>query len=372
MIHIAAFGKISVGKSALLNALFEVDVFTVDARGGSTKKSDTRRVTFEGHSVRITDTPGIGEVNGSNRASKARRTAKSADLVIVVFDHDLTEMERVEVAALAAFGKPMLAVLNKADALRGEAKRQELRAQLCRRLKGCVANENVFVCAAAPLRRFVRDNADGSSDEWEVQGKADVKCLRKKLIAIISKEGSLLQEFRELAKSVPKMEARQRSANRKAQDLIDNYALVVAAGVAANPIPLLDLFGGGAALISLINQLADCHGTSITQKAASKLSSQLFEEGWGMLWPSMIPIVGGALLKFVPLIGWMGGAALQGAGAYYIIHVLGQASSSYFASGMRWEADLKSQLERIIAQTDKRSVMRTAQRRIIKKLSGKI
>ena len=91
-----------------------------------------------------------------------------------------------------------------------------------------------------------------------------------------------------------------------------------------------------------------------------------------MLWPSMIPIVGGALLKFVPLIGWMGGAALQGAGAYYIIHVLGQASSSYFASGMRWEADLKSQLERIIAQTDKRSVMRTAQRRIIKKLSGKI
>ena len=73
MLEIAAFGKISVGKSAVLNALFAVDVFTVDARGGSTIKVHRHEVEFSGQLLAVLDTPGIGEVDGQQGSLSGQR-----------------------------------------------------------------------------------------------------------------------------------------------------------------------------------------------------------------------------------------------------------------------------------------------------------
>ncbi|MEI7774816.1 MAG: GTPase, partial [Verrucomicrobiota bacterium] len=216
MLEIAAFGKISVGKSAVLNELFSVDVFAVDVRGGSTIKVHRHEVKFAGHQLAIIDTPGICEVNGDRRAADAYRAAESADLVLVVFDHDLTETEYVAVKQLGAAGKPLLVVLNKSDALSAQM-RVELTKQITDRLDG----SHVVVCAADPIRRYARECGGGRIEEWSAKAPPDVDALRERLATILETESSKLQRLNEVRKSSDQIGR----ASLKADELIENFAL---------------------------------------------------------------------------------------------------------------------------------------------------
>lgn len=354
-----------MGKSALLNAVFDVDVFDVDVRGGSTTQVHKHEVRFGGRMVLVIDTPGIAEVGGSARATQARLAAQKAHLVLVVLDHDLTDTEMREIEALAAYGKPLLAVLNKADSFR-EKTRKDLHEHLRHRLSGCVEAHNVFVCAAAPLRRFVREDAYGNSVEWDSQGAPEIENLRQRLLHVLKHEARLLEQLNTFTDSVTTEQNRIDRAKSDADSLIDKYAFSVAAGVALNPIPLLDLFGGGTALTALVGQLASCHSVRLTSTEVASLSTRLFKDGWGLLWPSLLPILGAAVLKSIPFFGHLVGATLQGAATYYIVRVLGSAVSEYFEHGKH--GSLRASLEAIIAKTDRKSVMRMAQERIKEKL----
>jgi hypothetical protein len=365
VLQIAAFGKISVGKSALLNALFDIQVFTVDVRGGSTGRVHEHSVSFGGWQVLVIDTPGISEVGGSDRATDARLAAQNAHLVLLVLDHDLTETEMREIEALAAYGKPLIAVLNKADSF-GKDACKELYNHLCRRLSSCVEASNIFVCSAAPLRRFEREDASGKIIECEQRGTPEIKNLRQCLLRTLKQEAALLKQFNDVAANITTEQNRMAKAKTESDSLIDNYAFSVAVGVALNPIPFLDLFGGGAAMTVLVAQLANCHSVQLDSTQVTSLSTNLFKEGWGLLWPSLLPIIGGAALKSIPLLGHLVGAALQGAAAYYIIRVLGSAVSDYFKHGQ--QNSLRASLEDVIAKTDRSSVMRMAQERIKEKL----
>ncbi|MCG7982850.1 MAG: Era-like GTP-binding protein, partial [Candidatus Thiodiazotropha lotti] len=93
-LHIAVFGRVSVGKSALLNALLGEQRFTVSALHGETRHSDMaawREVEASG--VFLIDTPGINEISGEERERMAEDVASRADLVLFVVDGDLTQTE---------------------------------------------------------------------------------------------------------------------------------------------------------------------------------------------------------------------------------------------------------------------------------------
>ena len=367
MLEIAAFGKISVGKSAVLNALFAVDVFTVDVRGGSTIKVHRHEVEFAGQRLAILDTPGIGEVDGHRRADAAYRAAELVDLVLVVFDHDLTEIEYAAVEQLGAAGKPLLVVLNKADALSAK-QRVELSEQIGRRLNLIIDASNVVICAADPIRRYVREHAGGRIEEWTAKAPSDVAVLRDRLASILETESPTLQRLDEVRESIGQREKQRGRASRKAEDLIENYALGIGAGIMANPLPLVDVLGGGVALGVLVSQLADCHEVAITQGQAQKLGMRVFAEGWQLLLPALATLGAGALMKFIPFVGWLASAAAQGAAAYYVTFVIGQAVSSCLAAGSWRDADLHNSLRQIIQNTDRESLTRRAAERLKQKL----
>src|SRR5687768_2350296 len=122
-VEIVIFGEISTGKSALINALVGRDIASVDVRGGWTK--EVWHVAWEGtgytlpglgqSALVLIDTPGINEVGGSARGEMAREAAQRADLILFVTDSDLNETEHTSLIELAAFHKPLIVVLNKAD-----------------------------------------------------------------------------------------------------------------------------------------------------------------------------------------------------------------------------------------------------------------
>ncbi len=118
----------------------------------------------------------------------------------------------------------------------------------------------------------------------------------------------------------------------------------------------------------LIHKLAAAYQIDVTHEEARSLSKHLVKEGWSVLWPAVIPLIGGAILKVIPFVGWALGALGQATASYYITYVLGQTCSEYFAADKTWAGSLKETIEQVLARTDKKSVSRRAAERIKEKL----
>ena len=113
----------------------------------------------------LTDTPGLGDPGpqGAARGAEAIELACAADLVLFVFDHDLTRTERDTLIELARLDKRLIAVLNKKDRFT-EEDRGAILAKICERLDGFVRPEDILAVAAAPAPVPVRVRMpDGTS-----------------------------------------------------------------------------------------------------------------------------------------------------------------------------------------------------------------
>ena len=115
-LHLAVFGRVSVGKSALANALLGESAFEVGVLHGTTRTASPRPwQVVAGSGVHLIDTPGIDELDGEAREQLAHEVAGISDLVVFVVDGDMTTRERDALVVLAGTERPLLIALNKAD-----------------------------------------------------------------------------------------------------------------------------------------------------------------------------------------------------------------------------------------------------------------
>ena len=115
-IRIAAFGRVGVGKSSLLNALLNEQIFATDVAHGCTRK--TKSMGWEQSinglkKIWLVDTPGIDEIGSASRSRLASRIALYVDIVLLVIDSDLTNVELEAIQTLLLSGKPILLVVLK-------------------------------------------------------------------------------------------------------------------------------------------------------------------------------------------------------------------------------------------------------------------
>src|SRR5690606_3437247 len=149
-LHIAVFGRVSVGKSALANALLGEDAFTVGVLHGTTRDAVQRSWReVAGSGVHLIDTPGIDELDGEDRERLAFDVAAVSDLVVFVVDGDMTQRERDALQLLGRTERPLLIALNKADRY-GEDERTRLLERLREHAHGIVRAEDVVAVAAQP------------------------------------------------------------------------------------------------------------------------------------------------------------------------------------------------------------------------------
>lgn len=115
-LHIAVFGRVSTGKSSLLNTLIGEQKFAVSPLHGETKISSMQHWSeIEAAGVFLIDTPGLDEAGGEVREDMAKEVANRSDLVIFVLDSDITDSELQALRMLLAQGRPVIVTLNKAD-----------------------------------------------------------------------------------------------------------------------------------------------------------------------------------------------------------------------------------------------------------------
>ena len=269
-VHIAVFGRVSVGKSALLNALLGETRFRTSALHGETREVELGQWReYRSGGVFLIDTPGINEVDGVTRERLARETASRADLILFVVDGDLTETERAALGTLGLQRRPILLVLNKADRY-GEADLDTLVASLRRHAEGLVDTSNVIVASADPAPQVViRVDADGRETETRRQPPPDVAAVRDRLWQILEREGRTLAALNaslfagDLSDQVGErvMAARRHLGAR----LIRTYCIAKGVAVALNPVPVADLVAAAAVDLTMVVHLSRLYGLPLSR-----------------------------------------------------------------------------------------------------------
>ena len=383
-VEIVIFGEISTGKSALINALVGRDVASVDVRGGWTREIwqvawDGTGYTLPGlgeSQVVLVDTPGINEVGGGTRGEMAREAAQRSDLVIFVTDSDLNETEFTALLELAAFHKPLIVVLNKLD-LYSRAEREKLLAVIHQRLSGIVPPDHIVTAAANPREReYVIQAADGSErTEWRTPA-ADVGNLKTLILELLDKEGLSLIALNAALYAADKSDRvaalRVQLRNTRAQQVIWSYATLKVIGVGLNPVPVADVLGGTAIDAAMIGTLAAVYGLSMSRTHASRLAASIAQAA-GLMTAGVL--ASSALMSVLKAFTFGKSTLLtavpQGLAGGFGSYIVGLAAQYYFEHGGSWGSESpKSVAQRILATTDKASVLDRLRAEITKRLAS--
>ncbi|HET6602611.1 MAG TPA: GTP-binding protein [Xanthomonadaceae bacterium] len=374
-LHIAVFGRVSVGKSALLNALLGKQAFEVGVLHGTTRHSELRRWQVVADTgVHLIDTPGIDELSGEQREKLAFEVADRADLILFVVDADMTETEVAALGTIAATQRPILLVLNKADRYTDE-ERTELLARLAAHAHGVIRPDNIVAAMARPApERVVTIGHDGSERESERVRDPDVDALRRRIYAICEAEGKTLAALNaalfagRLADAVGE---RLTSLRRDlAERITRTYCLAKGVAVALNPVPVADLLAAAALDVALVVHLSRVYGLPMSRAEAGKLLATIVAQLaalMGAIWG--VHLVASALKAGSAGLSTLVTAGAQGALAWYATYLVGRAAERYLAGGKSWgEAGPKRVVREIVDSLDRESILREARSEILARL----
>src|ERR1700761_4939448 len=374
-LHIAVFGRVSAGKSALCNALLGREAFEVGVLHGTTTIAEQAALDEAAHDgLVLIDTPGINELDGETRERLAFDVAEIADLVVFVADGDLTRDELDALKVLAQTQRPLLLALNKADRY-GEDERQSLLGHLRERTRGLLRADDVIAVAARPAPRQVIDtDANGRERTLAQTVPPDVAALRERLLDIARREGKTLSALNaglHAGRLTDQVSVRIAETRRvMATRLIRNYCLAKGIAVALNPIPVADLLAAAGLDAAMVVQLSRLYGLPLTRAESGRLvaviSAQLaalMGAIWGMqLAASALKGVSAGLSVFVT-------AAAQGALAWYATVLIGRAAERYLVAGKSWgELGAKRAVAEVMASLDRDSILREAREEILRRL----
>jgi GTP-binding protein Era len=376
-LHIAVFGRVSVGKSALGNALLGREAFQTGVLHGTTRMRHAQRwQEVDGQGLHLIDTPGINELSGEERERLAYDVAAISDLVLFVVDGDMTQAEVSALSTLARTQRPLLLVLNKADRY-SDDERERLLARLRQHAAGMVRPEDVVACAAQPAERVVlRVDAGGSETETRETQPPDVAQLAQRVTGIAEREGKTLAALNAglFAGGLSDRVAQRVAASRKdlADRVIRNYCLAKGIAVALNPIPVADLLAAASLDVALVLHLGKVYGTPLTRAEAGTLIATICAQLaalMGAIWG--VHLVASALKGVSAGLSTVVTAGAQGALAWYATELVGRAAEHYLLHGKSWgEQGAKRAVEDIVNSLDRDSILREARSAILARLRG--
>ena len=370
-LHLAAFGRVSTGKSSLLNALIGEAVFSVSPLHGETRRSAIQPWNeVRAGGVFLIDTPGLDEAGGEDREAMAKEVAGRSDLVRFVLDGDITDTELQSLRTLLAQGRPVLVVLNKSDLFTAE-ERDALLGSIRDKTTGLVDSAHVIAAAAQPRPQAVIDvDAEGNETEHTRQREPDVAALRLKLWEILEAEGKTLAALNAslFAADLSDQVGRRILAARReiGEKLVRTYCVGKGIAVAFNPVPVADLFAAAFIDVGMVVHLSKVYDLPLSQKEAGSLVKVIAVEAaalMGTVWA--LHFVSSALKVGTAGLSTIVTAGAQGAIAYYSTYVVGQVAAKYLGQGKSWgEGGPKHVVKKILDSLDRDTVLADARREI--------
>ena len=370
-LHIAAFGRVSTGKSSLLNALIGSERFTVSPLHGETKASSIEPWSeIEAAGVYLIDTPGLDEAGGEDRELLAREVANRSDLVIFVLDGDITESERRALETLLGQGRPVVVALNKKD-LYTQDELDALLSSIQSKTTGLVSPRDVIAVAADPRPQTVVEvDAAGGESTFSRPRAADIEALKLRLWDIFEAEGKTLAALNAslfAADLSDQVGRRIVSARREiGEKVVRTYCIGKGIAVAFNPVPVADLFAAAFVDVGMVMHLSKVYGLPLSRREAGTLVGVIVAEAaalMGTVWA--LHFVSSALKVGTLGLSTILTAGAQGAIAYFSTYVVGRVAADYLSNGKSWgTAGPKKVVREILDSLDKETVLREARREI--------
>jgi small GTP-binding protein len=376
-IHIAVFGRVSVGKSALLNALLGEERFSTSPLHGETRQAQIIAwEAIDAGGVFLVDTPGINEVDGEDRERLAHEVAGRSDLVMFVVDGDITESELAALRRLREENRPIILVFNKIDRYT-QADRALLLESLRARTGQIVPENHIVMAAGDPAERvYIQIDAAGNETELVRKPSPEVQGLRERLWSILEAEGKTLAALNAslfAGKLSDAVNARiVRVKDGLATQVIKSYCLTKGVLVGINPVPVSDLVAAVAVDGSMIVHLSRVYGMPISRAEAGALIRTIGAQMalvTGTVWA--VNFVSSALKGGSLGLSTLLTASAQGAVAWYATYIVGQAAKRYFAQGKSWgESGPKRVVQDILASVDRDSLLAEAREAILARLQA--
>jgi hypothetical protein len=374
-IHIAVLGRVSVGKSSVLNALIGERRFSTSALHGETKRNEMAHWDEqESGSLFLTDTPGINEIDGEARERMAREVSQRSDLVLFVIDGDMTDSEYSALQELAHEHRPLLLVLNKCDRYTA-VQREELRISLLARLEHIIAPENLIEVSADPAPRiYIEVDTHGNETESERHSPPAITALKDRIWEILEAEGKTLAALNAslFAGDLSDKVGMRVLAVRKqlGEKVIRNYSLVKGIAVAINPVPVADLVAALAVDVSMVAHLSEVYGMPMTRSQSGTLIKAISGQLLLLMGATWFVHLVSSLLKAGSVgLSTLLTAGAQGAVAYYSSYVVGRAAEQYLAAGCSWgEGGPKQVIRNILDNIDRDSMLAKARQDILERI----
>jgi len=274
-------GPVNSGKSTLFNRLHGQRVSAVSAVPGTTKGV----VEHPLGPFHLVDTPGFGEVWGTDRAAIAEEAAQAAALILLLLDAaaGVRQHDRDLYAELQRFGRPIIVALNKAD----------------------------LVAKDLP---WVLENAE--------------KVLGLRPIPVSARTGKGITEM--LLPAI--LQAQPALAIAMARELPGVRAQIVTriirqtawfnAAISIQPIPGLDIPILLASQTRMVLRIAAAYGESMRVSHARELLTAIA----GSL---LSRYLGMQLAKLVPVLGWVVSSVVSATSTY----AMGETARRYFEAG---------------------------------------
>jgi uncharacterized protein (DUF697 family)/GTP-binding protein EngB required for normal cell division len=376
-LHLAAFGRVSTGKSSLLNALMGESAFAVSPLHGETKHSTMRPwAKVEAGGVFLIDTPGLDEAGGEDRELLAKEVAGRSDLVVFVLDGDITDTELIALRTLVAQGRPVLVALNKRDLYTSDDL-ERLLVSIRQKTANIVDPGHVIAVAAQPRPQLVVEvDAEGGETEAERPRQPDVQGLRLRLWDILEAEGKTLAALNAslFAADLSDQVGRRILVARReiGEKLVRTYCVGKGVAVAFNPVPVADLLAAAFIDVGMVVHLSRVYGLPLSRTEAGALVRVIVAESaalMGTVWA--LHFVSSALKVGTIGLSTILTAGAQGAIAYYSTYVVGQVAAEYLGKGKSWgDGGPKQVVQSILDSLDRDTVLRDARREIRVRLGG--
>lgn len=370
-LHLSAFGRVSTGKSSLLNALIGEEKFSVSPLHGETRQSSMQAwKQVEAGGVFLIDTPGLDEAGGEDREALAKEVAGRSDLVMFVLDSDITDTELDALKAVLAQGRPVLVVLNKSDLYTAQ-ERAALLQSIRSKTAGVIDSANVIATAAHPRPQTVVAVASDGKETTSVRDQeADVEELRLKLWEILEAEGKTLAALNAslFASDLSDQVGRRILGARRAlgDKLVRTYCVGKGIAVAFNPVPVADLFAAAFIDVGMVVHLSKVYDLPLSNQEAGSIVKVIVAESaalMGTVWA--LHFVSSALKVGTLGLSTILTAGAQGAIAYYSTYLVGRAAAEYLAKGKSWgDGGPKTVVKQILESLDRDTVLLDAKREI--------
>ena len=370
-IHLSVFGRVSTGKSSLLNALVGKPVFAVSPLHGETRFSSMEPwEEREAGGVYLIDTPGLDEAGGEERELLAREVAARSDLVIFVVDSDITETELEALRALLSHGRPVIVALNKSD-LYTASETERLLDSLRARTAGLVSPDNIIAVAAEPRPQVLLErDAEGNETSTERARSPDIEALKLRLLDVLDAEGKTLAALNAslFAADLSDRVGQRILAARRAlgEKVVRTYCVGKGIAVAFNPVPVADLFAAAAIDVGMVVHLSRVYGLPLSRKEAGSLVGVIGAEAAAIMATVWAIHLGSSALKLGTAgLSTLATAAAQGAVAYYSTLIVGRVAAEYLRKGKSWgSSGPKSVVQRILDGLDRDTILADARREI--------